>query len=154
MPTRRQRSDSTEAIVKGMKDAAAPELVPPPHTRLRDTDMPFWRDIICARAREEWLPVDLVVAAQLSRCQNDIEIESQALQTEGSVIENQRGTMVANPRVNVLEQLARREMALMRTLRMGGRVSGDSRDDAARVKAQNQGKALRAELEDEDLLAS
>ena len=53
----------------------------------------------------------------------------------------------------VAAQLARREMALMRTLRMGGRVAGDARDEAGRRRIQRQAEAARAELEDDELLA-
>jgi hypothetical protein len=54
-----------------------------------------------------------------------------------------------NPRATLMENLARREMALMRTLRMGGRVSGDARDDAKRRKIQLQSESVRSEIEDE-----
>lgn len=107
-----------------------------------------------ARARDEWTDADLVVAAQLARCQHDIERESKALDGEGSVIENQRGTPVMNPRHAVLEQLARREMALMRTLRIGGSVTGDRRDLEKARKIQREAERAREELADDDLLAT
>jgi hypothetical protein len=103
-----------------------------------------------ARARDEWLEVDLVVAAQLAQCQADIAEEDAALRSEGRVIKNERGTPVMNPRTTVLEQLARREMALMRTLRMGGRIAGDARDEAGKRKIEHQSRRLRGELEEED----
>jgi hypothetical protein len=96
----------------------------------------------------------LAVAAQLARTQADIEREQVLVDAEGSVIANDRGTPIANPRFAVLEQLARREMALMRTLRMGGRVSGDARDSVKRVKVQREAEKVRGELADEDLLAT
>ena len=107
-----------------------------------------------ARARDEWSDADLVVAAQLARTQFDIEIESTKLDAETTVVKNERGTVVMNARVTVLEQLARREMALMRTLRMGGRIAGDARDEAGRRKIQRQSEKLREELEDNELLAT
>jgi hypothetical protein len=75
------------------------------------------------------------------------------LDVEGTVIPNDKGTMVVNPRVSVLEQFARREMALMRTLRMGGRVAGAARDLAPARKIERQSRQVRAELEDDELLA-
>jgi len=95
-----------------------------------------------------------VVAAQLSRCQADIEAESITLDGEGAVVTNDRGTPVCNPRVAVLEQLARREMALMRCLRMGGRASGaDPRHEAAARKTQQRADSIQKELEEDELLA-
>ena len=151
---KRVRADSATAAVQAMVATAKPMPAVPAHVRLRDTDLPFWDGILRARARDEWTDPDLVVAAQLARCQADIEREQQILEGESTVIENARGTSVMNPRVSVLEQLARREMALLRTLRMGGRVAGDARDEATRRKIERQAEALRAELDEDELLAS
>lgn len=151
---RQTRSDSAEAAVAAALSAAKGEIQVPGHVRLRDGDAPFWRGVLCARARDEWTDADLVVAAQLARCQHDIENESALLDSEGSVQLNDRGTRVCNPRVSVLEQLARREMALMRTLRMGGKEAGDARDEGSRRKLDRQAKAIRAELAEDELLAT
>lgn len=135
-----------------MVDAAKGPPAAPAHVRLRPEDLPFWDGIIRARARDEWIEVDLVVAAQLARCQRDIEVESETLHAETAVVTNARGTLVMNPRITVLEQLARREMALMRSLRMGGRAVGDPQIEAGRRKAQRVAEDVRRELEEEDEL--
>ena len=151
---KRTRADSAASAVKAMLDAAKGEIKPPKHVTLRERDWPFWAGVVRARARDEWSDADLVVAAQLAKCQADIEVEQAALDLETTVVVNDRGTACVNPRVAVLEQYARREMALMRTLRMGGRVAGDARDEAGRRKVQRGAERARKELEDEDLLAS
>lgn len=151
---KRPRSGSAETQVKAFIDAASGPIDPPSHCNLREGDRPFWDGIVRARARDEWTDADLVVAAQLARCQADIEREQLALDAESSVIPNERGTLVVNARVSVLEQLARREMALMRSLRMGGRIAGDSRDEAGRRKLQREAEKLRKDLADEELLAA
>jgi hypothetical protein len=153
---KRTRSTSAASAVKAMVDAAKGPPAIPAHVKLREGDAEFWDGIVRARARDEWTTADLVVAAQLARCQADIEAEQVSLDAEGTLIENGRGTQIMNPRVSVLEQLSRREMALMRTLRMGGRVAGDARDEAGRRKIQRQAEKVREELaeEEDDLLAS
>jgi glutamine synthetase len=148
------RADSATAAIKAMADAAKKPLQPPVYVTLTESAKPFWDGVVRARARDEWSDVDLVVAAQLAQCQADIAEEDEALRLEGKVIKNDRGTPVMNPRTTVMEQLARREMALMRTLRMGGRIAGDSRDEAGTRKIQRESEKLRAELEDNELLAS
>jgi len=150
---RRTRADSVASAVKAALDVAKGPIECPKHVKLRAEDQPFWLGIIASRARDEWVGADLVVAAQLARVQRDIETESEALETEGSVIENQRGTPVMNPRVTVLEQLARREMAFMRTLRMGGAAAGPAKHVVERRKVERQASVIRAELEDDELLA-
>lgn len=145
--------NSAKGMVDAMAAAAAGPLDPPKHVRLRRRDRPFWDGIVRARARMDWDDHELVVAAQLARCQCDIETESRKLDKESSVVENARGTPVANPRVSVLEQLARREMALMRSLRMGGRVAGDAMHEAQRAKVQRQAEEALHSVSDEDMLA-
>jgi len=149
----RPRSNSAAAAIKAAEDAAKGPLKAPAHVSLRECDEPFWVGIMASRARDEWSDADLVVAAQLAVCQADIEAETKAIQGETTVVLNQRGTMVVNPRVMVLEQYARREMALMRTLRMGGRIAGDTRDEAGRRKVASQARKVQAELEEDALLA-
>jgi hypothetical protein len=152
---RKKRADSADAAIRAMVNAALPLPDVPGHVRLREEDRPFWVGVVRARAREEWTETDLVVAAQLARCQRDIEREQELVDSEGSVIENQRGAPVMNPRHAVLEQLARREMALMRSLRIAGVASGGDRRDLEKGrKLQRQAEAARAELSDDELLAS
>jgi len=154
MKKKRSDANSADSVVKAMLNAAKGVLCVPDHVRLRDGDQPFWDGVVRARARDEWTDADLVVAAQLARCQRDIETESLSLENETSVITNARGTKVMNPRLSVLEQLARREMALMRTLRMGGRIAGDSRDEAGGRKIERESMRLRDELAEDELLAT
>ena len=153
MATKRNRSDSASSAVKAMLNAAKDVISVPAHVTLRPGDEVFWDGVVRARARDEWTETDLVVAAQLARCLHDIEKEQALMDVEGTVMPNDRGTMVVNPRVSVLEQFARREMALMRTLRMGGRAAGAARDEAPARKIERQSRKLREELEDDELLA-
>lgn len=146
-------SNSAASAVRAMLAAADPLPMPPSHVLMRDGDQPFWECIVRARAKDEWIPADLVVAAQLSRCMRDIETQQSELDAEGAVLRNERGTMTMNPRVTVLEQLARREMALMRTLRMGGKAAGDPRDLQNKRKVERTSRQVREEIEDDELLA-
>ncbi len=150
---RRLRADSTTSVIKAMSDAAMGELQPPSHITITDSAIPFWKGVVRARARDEWSEVDLVVAGQLAQCQSDIADQDILLRSEGSIVTNERGTQIMNPRATLMENLARREMALMRTLRLGGSVSGDKRDDAKRRSIQRQSESIRKELEDDGLLA-
>ena len=153
---KRAPSNTAESAVKAMVDAALGLPEKPAHAYLREGDQPFWEGICRARARDEWSDADLVVAAQLARCQADIERESRALDDEMTVTTNERGTQVPNARLAVIEQLARREMALMRTLRIGGYQAGkDLRDLAPRRQAEEAAKQVREESKEGDgLLAT
>jgi hypothetical protein len=155
MTKRKTRSDSAAAAIDAMVNASMPLPDVPAHVRLEKKHLPFWGGIIRVRARSEWIETDLVVAAQLARCQYDIEKESELLESEGSVIENARGTSMMNPRHAVLEQLARREMALMRALRIAGTAAGiDPRDLAKKRSLERESRATKEEMLEDDLLAS
>jgi hypothetical protein len=150
---KRARSDSAASAVKAMVSASLPDLQPPAHVTLSDSALRFWGGITRARAREEWREVDLVVAAQLAECQALIEQESALLRSEGTLMDNGRGTSVENPRNRVIQNLAQREMALMRTLLMGGKAAADPRSFKGARQVEAAARKVRQELEADDLLA-
>lgn len=146
-------SNSAASAVKAMVNAAKGIPQPPAHVALRPQDAPFWPGIYKAKSVDEWTDAHLVIGAQLARSMADLEAQQAILDTEGTVIENARGTMVMNPRVSVLEGLARREMALMRALGLTGKVNVDPRDAVGKRKVEQQSRKIREELEDDELLA-
>lgn len=158
MTTKRTRSDSAAAALKAAENAAKPDLRPPDHVQITASAEPYFLDIVRARARDEWNGLQLTVAAQLAQCfadQKEVEAE---LAVEGRVLTNERGTRVCNPLVSVLEQMARKEMAFMRTLQMGGRVPGGAGDARNKAGARGLEEAARrtreqVEQEEDDLLA-
>lgn len=111
-------SNSTEGEQELLDSALMGEIKPPACVKLRKQDVPFWAAIIKARAKADWIDSDLIVAAQLARCQADIEDEQSRLGKEKSIILNRRGSKVMNPRFFVLERLTSRELSLVRTLKI------------------------------------
>lgn len=141
MKPRSTRSDSATAAIHAASNVTKGLPAIPEHVRLRPVDLPFWRGVLRSRALDEWTEADLVVAAQLARVQSDIEHEARLLDEEGTVAAGK-----VNPRASVLEAMIRREQALLRSLRMGGRVAGDPRALAGRRKLERQAHAIRDEL--------
>lgn len=130
---------------KEIFESAVTRIEIPKHLKLRGCDLPFWRAIIDARETRSWNNTDLAKAANLARCQADIERLSDELMHEGDIIINERGTPIVNPKHNLLETLSRREVALSRVLHVHTEATvGRSRDSAPRSKAQ---KAKREALE-------
>ncbi|RYG55133.1 MAG: hypothetical protein EON56_06110 [Alphaproteobacteria bacterium] len=140
---------SVDGLRKAMQNAAADALEPPAHSPLRREAKAFWPAIIASRARDEWDANALTVAGQLAECQAAIQQESESLRVEGNVITDGRAVKV-NPRFKAVDILHRREMALMRTLRMGGRVSGDQRDALGKRYAEQKAREIFAKLRGED----
>lgn len=156
---RRRRSDSAEGRAATLAAALAGDIPPPAHVKLLKRDLPFWRAITRARAREVWTEVDLVHAANLARCQADIERLQREIRRMGDVLKNDRGTPVANPRHVLLETLSRRAIALSRMLTITPRSASPNawRDDAAKKRAEDEARqALEVggpgQADDDDLI--
>lgn len=149
---RNKRADSAHELTKIMQDAFT-GIKPPAHIQLLERDLPFWNDIINARA--EWTNVDLVHAANLARCQSDIEHNQKLLRDEGEVLKNERGTPVMNPRFTILEQLSRRSVSLSSKIQVHAAATVG---EAKQAKGKNTAKrnalnSLVMEKEEDFLIA-
>jgi hypothetical protein len=154
--TRKPRSDSAAAAINAAKNAALGDPMPPDHVQLSADALDDYRAIVRARARDEWSEYDLIVAAQMAECiarQRDYDAK---IALEGEVIENAKGTLVANPMVSMLERLAGRQLAYTRILQMGGRVpgtAGDKRKKQNGRQLERTARALADEVVEDDLLS-
>lgn len=145
-------ADTVAGAIGAMVDAAKPPPDVPKHVTLRACDVPFWSGIVRARARDEWTDADLVLAAQLARCQSDIETEQQLIYLEGTVIPNDRGTMVTNPRFRAVNELKQSQLATVRALAMNATAKADSRDIAKRRAVFHGAQVARESLSEDDLI--
>jgi hypothetical protein len=144
------KSNSVTAAVEAAVAASLPSIEPPSYVSVPEAARPFWDALIESRARSEWSKSDLIVAGQLARCQSEIEAQEEMLQAEGHVISNGRGTPVANPRQNILEQLARRQLACMRALQMGGTARGTRKEDLVnKRKLEREARGMKEDLTNE-----
>jgi hypothetical protein len=146
-------TDTVSGAVELLKDAMKPMPSIPKHINLRDCDLPFWNDIIRARAREEWTDLDLVLAGQLARCQADIEIEQEKIYVEGSIQVNDRGTSVTNPRLRALNELKQAQLSTVKALALNATAKADPRDIAKKRQAFFSARDVAEEVQDEDLIA-
>lgn len=148
------RKDSSHVQTQIMKDALTDQEIPK-FVKLRKQDLPFWKAITDARAN--WTTVDLIHAANLSRCMADIEENQTLLDKEGNVIQNLRGTPIMNPRFSILEQLSRRSAALSSKIQVHAAATiGESKLNRGKNTAkQNAINAVnnRAAEDDDDLIA-
>jgi hypothetical protein len=124
MVVRRQRIDSAAGAVATMA-AAARDLSPPKHLKLRRGDKPFWDAVIAERAKSEWTDSDLSVAANLARAMADAErIAAYPVDKGGNV---KIATLIAT--IEISDKLARRIVTLRRALGLDNRAkNGEQRD--------------------------
>ncbi|WBO23943.1 hypothetical protein [Sphingomonas abietis] len=121
---RRQRIDSAAGAVATMA-AAARDLSPPKHLKIRRGDLPFWDAVIAERAKSEWTASDLAVAANLTRAMADAErIASAAVDGGGHI---KLPDLIAT--IELSDKLARRIVTLRRALGLDNRSkNGEQRD--------------------------
>lgn len=144
MTPRRKRSDSASAAVAATQAAALGPLNPPEHITLRPQDRPFWEAIVTARPRDTWNAVDLASAANLARCQADIERLQAVIDAEGFIIEGK-----ANPACELIEKMSRRALALTRAIAVNTVATvGRSADIAKGAELERQARAS----DDDDLI--
>lgn len=150
----KKRADSLHVMAQAFNDASN-DYPAPAHVRLRDRDIPFWNAITRARARDTWTDIDLGHAANLARCQADIERIQEEIDTEGDTLVNDRGTVVMNPKHSLLETLSRRSIALCRTLQVHAIATvGESKQSRGKNSSQREAQRTVAQIdEDESLLA-
>lgn len=140
-----KRRSPVSSVGEAVRIIAAADVLPPAHVVMRDGDWPFWEAVVRARAKADWNDGDLIIAAGLARAMSDTERWTKEIGVEGDVVENARGTKVANPKHALLEQAARRIMALRRDLQIHGyaangeaSVVGKRRAEAKKIEADSQ----------------
>lgn len=126
--TRRQRVDSAAGAVAVMA-AAARDLSPPSHLKLRRGDRPFWDAVIKERAKSEWTDADLAVAANLARSMADAEKVAAFTVDRGGNVK----VSLMMQTIEASDKLARRIVTLRRALGMDNRAkNGEQRDVSKR----------------------
>lgn len=146
---RRQRIDSAAGAVATMA-AAARDLSPPAHLRIRKGDLPFWDAVIAEKPKSEWTDSDLAVAANLVRAMADAErVAGYSVVGGGNI----NGAKLLET-IDVSDKLARRIVTLRRALGLDNRAkNGEQRDVNRRREHATEIEAVSRALDDDDLIA-
>lgn len=148
---RKQRIDSATGAVAVMMKAAK-RINPPAHAPLDDDALPFWNDIVAARAASEWNEHDLTCASDLANAMAQLVENRRLLRIEGEVLKPEGGKEFANPRVAVVHGLHAQVKTARQSLYIHGRANGRV-EDVAKRRAQAKEIEDGNPLADEDLLA-
>lgn len=130
------------------------EPVPLPEgVTLRDDDEHvIWGQFSRARARDDWRDMDLILLTKIVKMESDIRKHQAALDTSGVLLENKRGTMVANPLLTVIDTLERRQMAVIRSMSLNQQAS-DPRTINATAKNETNARQMIKSVGVEGLIA-
>ena len=152
--SQKKRSDknSVTAALGGFKGAM--DSVPLPQgVELRsDEEMVIWEQFTRARAREDWRDMDLLLLAKVVRMEADIRKHQETLDRSGVLIQNKRGTLIANPLLAVIDTLERRQMAVIRSMSLTQQAS-DPRTINGSARASVDARKTIESFSDDGLIA-
>jgi hypothetical protein len=152
--SQKKRSDknSVTAALGGFKGAI--ESVPLPQgVELRSEDeMVIWGQFTRARAREDWRDMDLLLLAKVVRMEADIRQHQAAVEAQGVIIENQRGTPIPNPLLAIIDTVERRQLAVIRSMSLNQQAS-DPRTLNGSAKNMQSAKSIASDASGGGLIA-
>ena len=152
MAKKRSDKNSVTAALGGFQGAI--ESVPLPQgVELRsDEEHVIWDQFTRARAREDWRDMDLLLLAKVVRMEADIRKHQDTLDRSGVLIQNKRGTLIANPLLAVIDTLQRQQMAVIRSMSLNQQAS-DPRTINGAAKASNDARQTINGFSDDGLIA-
>lgn len=148
----RTDSNSVTAAVAGFNGAIASVPLPEGVVLRSQEEHMIWEQFTRARAREDWRDMDLLLLAKVVRLEADIRSHQEVLDRSGVLIKNQKGTLVANPLISVIDTLQRTQLAIVRSMSLN-QQQGDPRTINAFGKQMNASRQSMAAFGDEDLIA-
>lgn len=146
----RSKKSTVSNAVKTMDSAA--KCVAPPF-ELGENENNYFKFIVIAREHETWSDNDLLIAANLAKTYSAIDQLWGDIQSEGYVVENQRGTPVANPKVSALNSMTSAMQSLNKTLGLSASQRGLSgAKQATRNSAEQQARKVIQKVSEDDLI--
>lgn len=149
---RRSDKNSVTAAVDGFQGAIQSVPLPDGVELRSDEEIVIWEQFTRARAREDWRDMDLLLLAKVVRMEADIRRHQDVLDRSGVLIKNQRGTMIPNPLIAVIDTLERRQLAVIRSMSLNQTASDPRTINGAGQKA-NSSRSVLEYLSGDDLIA-
>jgi hypothetical protein len=152
MAKKRSDKNSVTAALGGFQGAIDGVPLPQGVELRSDEEHVIWEQFTRARAREDWRDMDLLLLAKVVRMEADIRKHQDTLDRSGVLIQNKRGTLVANPLLAVIDTLQRQQMAVIRSMSLNQQAS-DPRTINGAAKASNDARQTINGFSDNGLIA-
>ena len=96
--------------------------------------------------------MDLILLAKVVRMEADIREHQSTLDRSGVLISNKRGTLIPNPLLAVVDNLERRQLAVIRSMSLN-QLASDPRTINGTAKNETQARGLLHDIGVEGLIA-
>ena len=149
----RQERSKKSTVANSVKTMQSASLVAEPPFPLKETELSYFKFIVVAREHETWSDNDRLIAANLAKTYAAIDQLWADIDREGYVVENQRGTPVANPKVSALNSMTSAMQSLNKTLGLSASQRGLSgAKQATRNMAEQQARKVIEKVAEDDLI--
>lgn len=146
--TQRHGNNTASQQSEWIRHAEVPD--PPDGVNLStEEEKTLWAQYTATRTAKDWRPVDLLILAKIVKLEVQMRWEQSELDKEGSIVFNQRGTPVQNPRFNVVSTLQNQQMQLIKSLSLN-QTASDPRTLNKQGKQANSIASKVDEVTDED----
>ena len=108
--------NTSSAMINAYSEAKSAVQLPETVELRDDLELVLWNQFTRARAPNDWREADLIVVSKIVRLESDIRKYQKALDDEGAIVKNPRGTQIENPLFRVIDTLQRQQLALMRNI--------------------------------------
>lgn len=149
-PLRTKKSSvaGTLETVQSLQKALASPL------ELSISEEKYFRAIVRAREASSWDEFHLLLAAQLAQTLGQLDLANWDIRDRGIMVDNNRGTPVANPACSAKTALSSSVMQLSRTLGLSASQKGlAGKPQAARNEADREARNLIESASQDELLA-
>jgi P27 family predicted phage terminase small subunit len=149
----RQERSKKSTIANTVKTMQAVQKVIQPPFELQASESKYFQGIVTAREHETWSDNDKLIAANLAKTYAAIDQLWADIQAEGYVVENQRGTPVANPKVSALNSMTSAMQSLNKTLGLSASQRGLSgAKQGNRNLAEQEARKIIEKVSEDDLI--
>ena len=144
----RARKDSVNQ--KSSAYAGGVEIPVPVEVVFTDSEKMLWSSFTRARGADHWRDMDLILLVKVVKNESRIRAAQDALDAQGIIIENQRGTQIMNPLMTAIDTLQRQQLALIRSMSLT-QMPVDART-ANGAGAKSKAAAEKLERHDDGLI--
>ena len=126
------------------------ESVEPPNGIELKTDEErlIWSQFARTRLKSDWRDIDLILLHKIVKLEINIREYQEELDQQGAILENKRGTPVANPLVSVIDTISRRQLRIIGSINLNQTAS-----DPRTINVLPNKKHKIDELKEDSLLA-
>jgi P27 family predicted phage terminase small subunit len=149
----RQERTKKSTVANSVKTMESATKIYEPPFPLKPNEAEYFKWIVTAREHETWSDNDRLIAANLCKTYAAIDQLWADINVEGYVVENQRGTPVANPKVAALNSMTSAMQSLNKTLGLSASQRGLSGSkQASRNSAEQQARQVIQKVAEDELI--